>query len=135
MNQIADWHLVNADGKVLGRLASQVAHILRGKHKPTYVPYMDKGDFVIIVNADKITATGNKMSQKTYYRHTGYPGGIKSITLEKLLDKKPTDVLMHAIKGMLPRNSLGRQMLSKLKVYAGNEHPHSAQMPKTLEIK
>lgn len=123
------WYVIDAEGKNLGRLASEVASILRGKKKPIYTPHVDTGDYVIIVNADKIVVTGNKMKQKVYKRHTGYPGGLKEITLEKLLDKKPEEVLKHAIKGMLPKGRLGRQMYTKLKVYAGPEHNHQAQKP------
>ncbi|MDO4482628.1 MAG: 50S ribosomal protein L13 [Bacillota bacterium] len=123
------WYVIDAEGKNLGRLASEVASILRGKKKPIYTPHVDTGDYVIIVNADKIVVTGNKMKQKVYKRHTGYPGGLKEITLEKLLDRKPEEVLKHAIKGMLPKGRLGRQMYKKLKVYAGPEHNHQAQKP------
>lgn len=123
------WYVIDAEGKNLGRLASEVASILRGKKKPIYTPHVDTGDYVIIVNAEKIVVTGNKMKQKVYKRHTGYPGGLKEITLEKLLDKKPEEVLKHAIKGMLPKGRLGRQMYTKLKVYAGPEHNHQAQKP------
>jgi len=123
------WYVIDAEGKTLGRLASEVASILRGKKKPIYTPHVDTGDYVIIVNADKIVVTGNKMKQKVYKRHTGYPGGLKEITLEKLLAKKPEEVLKHAIKGMLPKGRLGRQMFTKLKVYAGPEHNHQAQKP------
>lgn len=123
------WYVIDAEGKNLGRLASEVASILRGKKKPIYTPHVDTGDYVIIVNADKIVVTGNKMKQKVYKRHTGYPGGLKEITLEKLLDRKPEEVLKHAIKGMLPKGRLGRQMYTKLKVYAGPEHNHQAQKP------
>ena len=130
-----NWYLVNADGAVLGRLAAHVAAILRGKTKPTYTPHADTGDFIIIVNAEKVKLTGNKLSQKTYKRHSGYPGGLKAINVSTMLQKKPENVIIIAVKGMLPKNSLGRQMLSKLKVYKGAEHPHKAQMPKELEIK
>ncbi len=123
------WYVIDAEGKNLGRLASEVASILRGKKKPIYTPHVDTGDYVIIVNADKIAVTGNKMKQKIYKHHTGYPGGLKEITLEKLLAKKPEEVLRHAIKGMLPKGRLGRQMYTKLKVYAGPEHNHQAQKP------
>jgi large subunit ribosomal protein L13 len=130
-----DWYLVNAEGAVLGRLAAHVAAILRGKTKPTYTPHADTGDFIIIVNAEKVKLTGNKLSQKMYRRHSGYPGGLKAVNAKTMLQKKPEDVILIAVKGMLPKNSLGRQMLSKLKVYKGAEHPHKAQMPKELEIK
>ena len=129
------WYLVNAEGAVLGRLAAKVAAILRGKTKPTYTPHADTGDFIIIVNAEKVKLTGNKLSQKTYKRHSGYPGGLKVVNAKTMLQKKPEDVILIAVKGMLPKNSLGRQMLKKLKVYKGAEHPHKAQMPKELEIK
>jgi large subunit ribosomal protein L13 len=128
------WYLVNADGKVLGRMATELAKILKGKNKPTYTPHVDTGDFVIVVNAGKVTLTGKKMNDKIYYHHTGYPGGIKEITAEKLLAKKPTEMIRMAVKGMLPKNSLGRQMLRKLKIYAGPNHPHEAQNPISLKI-
>lgn len=127
------WFLVDAEGKVLGRLASELAKILRGKNKPIYTPHVDTGDFVIVVNAKKITLTGRKMKDKIYYRHTGYPGGIKEMNAEKLLAKKPTEMIRMAVKGMLPKNSLGRQMLRKLKVYAGPTHPHASQQPVELQ--
>ena len=128
------WFLVNAEGKTLGRLATQVAHRLRGKHKPEYTPHMDLGDYIVIINADKVKVTGNKLNGKIYYHHTGYIGGIKSITLSKMLEKTPERVLEIAVKGMLPKGSLGREMYSKLKIYAGSEHPHSAQQPELLEV-
>jgi large subunit ribosomal protein L13 len=128
------WYLVNAEGKVLGRLASELAKILRGKHKPTFTPHLDTGDFVVVVNAEKVGLTGKKLKDKIYYRHTGYPGGIKEVSAEKLLAKKPTELIRRAVKGMLPKNSLGRQMLRKLKVYAGPDHPHKAQNPVPLEL-
>ncbi|NMA95712.1 MAG: 50S ribosomal protein L13 [Clostridiales bacterium] len=128
------WYVVDATGKTLGRMASQIAHILRGKHKPIYTPHVDTGDFVIVVNADKIEVTGNKRSQKMYRRHSGYPGGLKSISLGEMMDKHPTRAISYAVKGMLPHNRLGRAMLKKLKVYAGPDHPHEAQMPEELEI-
>ena len=128
------WYLVNADGKVLGRMATELAKILRGKNKPTYTPHLDTGDFVIVVNAGKVTLTGKKMKDKIYYHHTGYPGGIKEMTAEKLLAKKPTEMIRMAVRGMLPKNSLGRQMLRKLKIYGGPNHPHDAQKPISLEI-
>jgi large subunit ribosomal protein L13 len=128
------WYLVNAEGKVLGRLSTELAKILKGKNKPTYTPHLDTGDFVIVVNAGKVTLTGKKMKDKIYYRHTGYPGGIKEMNAEKLLAKKPTEMIRMAVKGMLPKNSLGRQMLRKLKVYGGPNHPHEAQKPVPLEI-
>lgn len=129
------WYLVNAEGKVLGRLAAGVAKVLKGKHKPTYTPHVDTGDFIVVVNAGKVSLTGRKLKNKTYYRYTGYPGGIKEMSAEKLLAKKPTEMIRMAVKGMLPKNSLGRQMLRKLKVYAGPNHPHKAQQPVSLEIK
>lgn len=128
------WYLVNAEGKVLGRLAAELAKILKGKNKPIYTPHLDTGDFVIVVNAGKLTLTGKKMKDKVYYHHTGYPGGIKEINAEKLLAKKPTEMIRMAVRGMLPKNSLGRQMLRKLKVYAGPNHPHESQKPIPLNI-
>ena len=128
------WYLVNAEGKVLGRLAAELVKILKGKNKPTYTPHLDTGDFVIVVNAGKVSLTGKKMKDKIYYRHTGYPGGIKEMNAEKLLAKKPTEMIRMAVKGMLPKNSLGRQMLRKLKIYAGPNHPHEAQEPVLKEI-
>lgn len=129
-----DWYVVDLEDKVLGRAATEIARVLRGKHKPIYTPSVDTGDFVIVVNADKIRLTGNKLSQKTYYRHSGYPGGLKSITAAKLLEKNPDELIKKAVKGMLPKNKLGRQMFRKLKVYCGGEHPHQAQQPKELQI-
>lgn len=128
------WYVVDAAGQTLGRLASAVSQLLKGKHKPTYSPHLDVGDFVILVNADKIAVTGRKMDQKMYYRHTGYPGGLKEINLRDLLKRHPTFAVKHAVKGMLPKNPLGRKMLRKLKVYAGPEHPHQAQQPQVLEL-
>ncbi len=128
------WFLVNAEGKTLGRLASEIAQVLRGKHKPIYTPHLDCGDYVIVVNADKVQVTGRKLDQKMYYHHTGYPGGIKSISLRNQLQKHPERVLQAAVRGMLPKNRLGRKMLKKLKVYAGDSHPHQAQQPKSLEL-
>ena len=130
-----EWFVVDAQGQTLGRLASQVAAILRGKHKPIFTPWLDCGDFVIIVNAEKIKVTGNRMDAKIYYRYSGYPGGMKSITLRGQLGRHPDLVLTDAIKGMLPHNRLGRQMIKKLKVYAGGEHPHAAQKPKKLDLR
>ena len=127
-----DWYVVDAQGETLGRLASQVATILKGKHKPIYTPHVDCGDYVIIVNAEKIHVTGQKMTQKNYYRHSGYPGGLKQISLRDQLQKFPSRVLESAVRGMLPKNRLGRQMFKKLKVYAGPDHPHQAQQPKML---
>jgi large subunit ribosomal protein L13 len=126
------WYLVNAEGKVLGRLSTELAKILKGKNKPIYTPHLDTGDFVIVVNAGKVTLTGKKLKDKIYYHHTGYPGGIKQINAEKLLAKKPTEMIRMAVKGMLPKNSLGRQMIRKLKIYAGPNHPHEAQKPIAL---
>ena len=128
------WYVVNAEGKVLGRLSTELAKILKGKNKPTYTPHMDTGDFVVVVNAGKVTLTGKKLKDKIYYHHTGYPGGIKETSAEKLLAKKPTEMIRMAVTGMLPKNSLGRQMLRKLKVYAGPNHPHEAQKPAPLEL-
>ncbi|MCZ6709132.1 MAG: 50S ribosomal protein L13 [Gammaproteobacteria bacterium] len=128
------WLVVDAEDKVLGRLATEVARRLRGKHKPEYTPHVDTGDYVIVVNAEKIKVTGKKTSDKIYYRHTGYPGGIKAISFEHLRDKHPERIIEKAVKGMLPRNPLGRAMFRKLKVYAGSEHPHSAQQPEALEL-
>ena len=128
------WWVVDAHGMTLGRLASKVAPILRGKHKPYFTPHLDTGDYVIIINADKIHVTGKRLDQKKYYRHSGYPGGLKSMTLRELMDKFPTRALKFAIKGMLPKGPLGRKMLTKLKVYAGAEHPHQAQQPQILEL-
>jgi large subunit ribosomal protein L13 len=129
-----NWYVVDADGKTLGRLATQIANALRGKRKPTYTPHIDVGDFVIVVNAEKIAVTGNKRADKRYYRHSGYPGGLKSRTLQEMLDRRPEEVIRKAVKGMLPRNRLGRKQLTKLKVYAGPDHPHAAQQPKPMEI-
>lgn len=123
-----DWHVIDAEGRTLGRLCTEIAVLLMGKHKPIYVPYLNTGDFVIVVNAEKIHVTGNKLEQKVYYRHSGYHGGLKEETLAKVLAKTPTRVIKKAVKGMLPKNSLGRHMLSRLKVYAGGEHPHEAQV-------
>jgi large subunit ribosomal protein L13 len=129
-----EWYLVDAEGKTLGRLATQIADTLRGKRKPQYTPHVDTGDFVIVVNAEKIQVTGNKLDQKRYYRHSGYPGGLRSRTLREQLDRRPTEVLRVAVKGMLPKNRLARQQITKLKIYAGPEHPHEAQNPKSLEL-
>jgi large subunit ribosomal protein L13 len=122
------WHVIDASGKTLGKLATQVANLLMGKHKPTFVPYLDTGDFVIVLNATKVKVTGKKPKQKTYYRHSGYPGGIKAETYEEMMAAHPTRVIEHAVKGMLPHNRLGRAMFKKLKVYAGDSHPHQAQV-------
>ena len=128
------WYLIDADGMVLGRLATRVASILRGKTKPSFTPNMDVGDFVVIVNADKVRLTGKKLSDKVYYHHTGYPGGLKSITAGKRLSSKPEEVIKGAVWGMLPKGSLGRTMINKLKVYRGGEHPHKSQMPEPLAL-
>ena len=122
------WHVIDASGKVLGRLATQAARLLMGKHKPMYSPNLDTGDFVVIVNADKVHVTGNKAKQKLYYRHSGYPGGLKSITLEKMMQTNPTRVIEHAVKGMLPHTRLGARMIKKLRVYTGDTHPHLGQI-------
>ena len=129
-----DWFLVDADGKTLGRLATEIAHRLRGKHKAEYTPHVDTGDYIVVVNAEKIQVTGNKAKGKIYYRHSGYVGSLKSISFEKLIEKAPERAIQNAVKGMLPRNPLGRAMFSKLKVCAGNEHPHAAQQPQPLSI-
>ncbi|MBW1721220.1 MAG: 50S ribosomal protein L13 [Deltaproteobacteria bacterium] len=128
------WYLVDAENRVLGRLATQIANRLRGKHKPIFTPHADTGDFVVVINAEKIRLTGRKWDNKYYYRHSGYPGGLKAISARKLLEKKPEDILRLAVRRMLPKNSLGRRQLKKLKVYAGPEHPHQAQQPEKLEI-
>src|SRR6201992_783076 len=129
-----DWYVVDAEGQTLGRLATQIADSLRGKRKPTYTPHVDTGDFVVVINAEKIRVTGDKLAQKTYWRHSGYPGGIKSRSLQEMLDRRPEEVIRKAVKGMLPRNRLARQQLNKLKVYARPAHPHEAQQPKPMEI-
>jgi len=128
------WYLIDANGLVLGRLATRVAMILRGKNKPTYTPNADTGDFVIIVNADKIRLTGNKLENKAYYHHTGYPGGIKKEMAKDIMKKTPERIIMSAVRGMIPKNTLGRQQLSKLKVYGGTDHPHQSQNPETLNL-
>lgn len=128
------WFVVDAEGAVLGRLATMLAHRLRGKHKPEFALHVDNGDFIVVLNCDKIKVTGNKLAQKKYYRHTGYVGGIKETSLEDMLATKPQQVLIKAVKGMLPRNRLGRAMLKKLKVYSGSEHPHAAQNPTALSL-
>jgi large subunit ribosomal protein L13 len=128
------WHVIDATDVVLGRLAAQAATLLRGKHKPMYAPHMDTGDFVVIVNAEKVAVTGNKRADKFIYRHSGYPGGLRSVRYDELLDKNPEKAIEKAVKGMLPKNTLGRQMLSKLKVYSGDQHPHAAQQPVPFEI-
>jgi len=128
------WYVVNAEGAVLGRLATQIASRLRGKHNPMFTPHADTGDWVVVVNADKVTLTGRKWDQKSYHRHSGYIGGLKSITARKLKEKRPEDLIRFAVKGMLPKNRLGRKLFKKLKVYSGPEHPHAAQQPETLEL-
>ena len=129
-----DWYVVDAEGKTLGRLATEIASRLRGKHKPEYTPHVDTGDYIVVINAEKIAVTGNKAAAKTYYSYSGFPGGLKSITFEKLIDRKPEMVLEIAVKGMLPKGLLGRAMFRKLKVYAGTEHNHAAQQPQVLDI-
>ena len=129
-----DWFLVDADNKVLGRMATEIANILRGKKKPIYTPSVDTGDFVVVINAEKIQLTGNKLADKMYHSHSGFPGGLKSIAAGKLIEKKPEDLIRKAVKGMLPKNKLARHMLKKLKIYAGPAHPHEAQQPKNLDI-
>ena len=129
-----NWFVVDATDKTLGRMATEIANRLRGKHKAEYTPHVDTGDYVVVVNAEKVKVTGNKAADKNYYHHTGYPGGIKSISFEKLIDKAPERAIEAAVKGMMPKNKLSRAMLGKLKVYAGNEHPHSAQQPQALEL-
>lgn len=128
------WYLVDATDKTLGRLSSKIASMLRGKHKPIFTPHVDCGDYVVVINAEKVKVTGKKLEDKEYKRHSGYPGGLKMVTLEKMLEDKPEDVMIHAVKGMLPKGKLGRQMLKKLRVYKGAEHDHSAQKPEKLEI-
>ena len=129
-----EWFVVDAAGQTLGRLATEIATRLRGKHKPEYTPHVDTGDYIVVINAEKVNVTGKKTTDKIYHSHTGYPGGLKSISFEKLIDKAPERVIQGAVKGMLPRNPLGRAMFKKLKVYAGNEHPHAAQQPQELNI-
>ena len=129
-----NWHIVDASGKTLGRLATRVATVLRGKNKPGFVPFMDTGDFVIVVNASQIHVTGRKRENKTYWRYTGYPGGLRLTSFKHMMSKDPAFIIKNAVKGMLPHNRLGRRMLKKLKVYAGSEHPHKAQMPQPLEF-
>lgn len=131
---VREWYIVDAADKTLGRLSAEIAHRLRGKHKPEYTPHVDTGDYIVVVNAEKVAVTGNKAKGKMYHAHTGYPGGLKSISFEKLIDKAPERVIQGAVKGMLPKGPLGREMFRKLKVYAGNEHPHTAQQPKELNI-
>jgi len=129
-----NWYVVDASGQTLGRLASEIAQVVRGKHKPVYSPSIDAGDYVIVVNAERVHVTGHKLDQKIYYRHSGYPGGLKEVPLRRMLEEHPTRVITHAVKGMLPKNRLGRKMLKKLKVYAGPDHPHQAQQPEPLEL-
>ena len=128
------WYVVDAENKTLGRLATEIAHRLRGKHKPEYTPHVDTGDYIVVVNAEKVRVTGNKFSDKKYYSHSGFPGGIKEISFKDLQQRYPERIIEKAVKGMLPRNPLGRAMFKKLKVYSGAEHPHSAQQPQTLEL-
>ena len=130
-----DWYVVDAEGLTLGRLATELARRLRGKHKPEYTPHVDTGDYIVVVNAEKVKVTGNKAKDKMYYRHTGYPGGLKEANLETMLEKKPEDVIRKAVQGMLPKNRLGRAIMKKLKVCVGTEHPHAAQNPQVLELK
>jgi len=129
-----DWYVVDATDKVLGRIATEIANRLRGKHKPEYTPHIDTGDYIVVVNADKVRVTGNKVTDKIYFRHTGYPGGIKETSFGKLMETHPERAIEIAVKGMMPRNKLSRAMLGKLKIYAGGEHPHTAQQPKPLEL-
>jgi large subunit ribosomal protein L13 len=131
---VHDWFIVDASGKTLGRMAAEIATRLRGKHKPEYTPHVDTGDYIVVINAEKVRVTGNKATDKIYYHHTGFVGGIKSISFEKLIEKAPERTIQSAVKGMLPRGPLGRAMFKKLKVYAGNEHPHAAQQPQELNI-
>ena len=129
-----EWYLVDATDKTLGRLSTEIANRLRGKHKPEYTPHVDAGDYIVVVNAEKVKVTGNKSTEKVYHHHTGYPGGIKSISFAKLIDRAPERIIEKAVKGMMPKNKLSRSMMTKLKIYAGGEHPHSAQQPTPLEI-
>ena len=129
-----DWYIVDAEGKTLGRMAAEIAHRLRGKHKPEFTPHVDTGDYIVVINAEKVRVTGNKAKDKMYHRHTGYPGGLKSMSFEKLIDKAPERVIQSAVKGMLPKGPLGRAMFKKMKVYAGSEHPHTAQQPQELSL-
>jgi large subunit ribosomal protein L13 len=131
---VKGWYLFDAEGQILGRLASEIARRLRGKHKPIYTPYVDTGDFVIVVNAGKVSLTGKKMSDKVYYHHSGYPGGLRETPAGKMLQDNPEKVLLFAVRGMLPKNSLGRKMLKKLKIYTGNDHPHEAQCPQVVKL-
>jgi large subunit ribosomal protein L13 len=129
------WRLIDAEGQTLGRLATEIARFLRGKDKPQYTPHVDTGDFVVVVNAEKVVVTGRKAEQKVYYRHSGYPGGLKETSYEEMLERKPTEILRRAVKGMMPKTRLGRQQLKKLKIYAGPEHPHEAQRPEPYEVR
>jgi len=129
-----DWYIVDAENKTLGRLSTEIARRLRGKHKPEYTPHVDTGDYIIVINAEKVRVSGNKRTDKMYHHHTGYPGGLKSISFDKLIERAPERVIETAVKGMLPKNPLGRAMYKKMKVYAGTEHPHTAQQPKTLDV-
>ena len=129
------WHIVDAEGQTLGRLASEISHVLRGKNKPQYTPHIDTGDFVVVVNAEKVVVTGRKAEQKVYRRHTGYPGGLRETSYEVMMERKPTEVLRKAVKGMMPRTRLGRKQFTKLKLYAGPEHPHEAQNPQPYEMR
>ncbi|MBV9452584.1 MAG: 50S ribosomal protein L13 [Rubrobacter sp.] len=129
------WHLIDADGQTLGRLATEIARLLRGKNKPQYTPHIDTGDFVVVVNAEKVIVTGKKAEQKVYYRHTGYPGGLKETSYEAMLERKPTEILRRAVRGMMPKTRLGRHQLKKLKIYTGSEHPHGAQAPQPYEVR
>ncbi|MDO3388333.1 50S ribosomal protein L13 [Gilvimarinus sp. SDUM040013] len=131
---VRDWFVIDAEGKTLGRMATEIATRLRGKHKPEYTPHVDTGDYIVVINAEKVAVTGKKATDKMYYRHTGYIGGIKSMSFEKLIEKAPERVIQSAVKGMLPRGPLGRAMFNKLKVYAGSEHPHTAQQPQELNL-
>ncbi|HKZ26352.1 MAG TPA: 50S ribosomal protein L13 [Rubrobacteraceae bacterium] len=129
------WHVIDAEGQTLGRLATEIARLLRGKNKPQYTPHVDTGDFVVVVNAEKVVVTGKKAEQKVYYRHTGYPGGLRETSYETMLERKPTEILRKAVRGMMPRTRLGRQQFRKLKIYAGPEHPHEAQAPEPYEVR
>jgi large subunit ribosomal protein L13 len=131
---VQEWHVINAAGIPLGRMASEIANVLRGKHKPTYSPHLDLGDHIIVINAEKVAVSGKKRQQKLYYSYSGYPGGLKTSTLQNEMKKHPERIVVRAVKGMLPHNRLGRKLLKKLKVYSGSEHPHKAQQPKELEI-
>jgi large subunit ribosomal protein L13 len=128
------WHLIDAEGQTLGRLATEIARLLRGKNKPQYTPHIDTGDFVVVVNAERVVVTGKKAEQKVYRRHTGYPGGLREMSYEVMLERKPTEILRRAVKGMMPRTRLGRQQIRKLKIYAGPEHPHEAQAPEPYDV-